>query len=82
MRFGGTNRQREPEPPRGVRILHGDGSVSECAVARDPEDGPGRIARWIAVPPEGRVFADGDTLHVDVLPPRTSVGLSLTARAL
>jgi hypothetical protein len=67
--------------PRGVRIHHGDGSVTECTVARDPEDGPERMARWIAVPPEGTVFnAATDTLHVDVLPPHASVGFSLTVR--
>lgn len=69
--------QREPEPPRGVKILHADGSVTECAVVCDPEDQDG-LAQWIAVPPEGTVFRPGDKMTVDVLPPRTGLSLRLT----
>lgn len=72
--------QRKSDPPRGVRIEHADGTVSECELVRDPHDGPGRVAQWIALPPDGTVLAPGDALSIDVLPPRTSVLLGLPLR--
>lgn len=62
--------------PRGVRIRHGDGTISECVLVREP--GRRRIARWMAVPPDGTVFDPAaDSLQVDLLPARTSVMVPL-----
>jgi hypothetical protein len=62
--------------PRGVRILHADGRVSECTLVRDPEDRNSR-AQWLAVPPEGTVCGPGDHLAVDYLPGRTEITLAV-----
>jgi hypothetical protein len=61
-----------------VRINHADGRVTECAVVRDPENDADGMAQWMAVAPEGTVFeSPGDTVSVEMLPPRTSIGLVL-----
>jgi hypothetical protein len=71
-------KRREPEPPTGVRIVHGDGTVSECAVILDPQRRRRGVARWFAEPPPGTAFAPGaDAVMVDVLPPRSSVVLNV-----
>jgi hypothetical protein len=60
-------RRRPPvtDEPRGVRIVHADGSVSECALVRDPQD----RERWIATPPEGVLFDPrADHVQADYLP--------------
>lgn len=54
--------------PRGVRIHHADGRVSECSLVRDPESGPDGCVRWIAEPPPGVAIGFGDTLGVDYMP--------------
>lgn len=70
-------RERKREAPRGVRIVHGDGRVSECTLVRDPDDVNGR-AQWIAVPPEGvEMDPRTDRLTVDYLPGKTAIGLHL-----
>jgi hypothetical protein len=73
-------RRRKPElgrDPRGVRIVHADGRVSECSLVRDPEDREG-CAQWIAEPPEGIVFSLGeDQLQVDYLPANTAIELAV-----
>lgn len=70
-------RQQDTDEPRGVRIIHGDGTVTECALARDPQDQDG-YAAWIAVPPAGcRVDASADCLQIDYLPGRTVISLAL-----
>jgi hypothetical protein len=75
-------RWRRPgtDEPRGVRILHGDGSVTECSLVRDPQDRRGR-AWWIAVPPPGTVFSPlADHVVVEYLPGRTAITLTCDAR--
>jgi hypothetical protein len=82
-RISATFRTRERPPtgetePRGVRINHADGRVTECAVVRDPENDADGMAQWMAVAPEGTVFEPpGDTMSIEMLPPRTSIGLVL-----
>ena len=70
-------RERVTEAPRGVRIRHPDGSVSECTLMRDPEDQDG-CAQWIAVPPEGTVAGIGEHhLEVDYLPAYTGISVMM-----
>jgi hypothetical protein len=66
-------RDRNATEPRGVRIRHTDGSVSECSLVRDPDDDRKGNAQWIAIPEPGTVLRNGDSLSVDVLPGRTVV---------
>jgi hypothetical protein len=69
-------RRREPEAPQGVRIRHGDGTVTDCAVVLDPERARGGMTQWFAEPPAGTVFTPGaDTITVDLMPPRTTVNM-------
>jgi hypothetical protein len=76
MRIRGA-RRRDRDALRGVRIIHGDGRVSECTLVRDPED-DGDCAQWLSVPPEGATFdPDGDRLTIDYLPGKTSVVMSV-----
>lgn len=91
MRLGrgdGGRHRRDPitatpggEPPRGVRILHPDGTESACNVERAPEDTPDGLALWLVVPPDGVKFnpADGDRLTVDALPGKTAIGFEAVA---
>jgi hypothetical protein len=78
-------RWRKPVPqdePRGVRIVHADGRVSDCSLVRDPENRAG-IAQWIAEPPEGTVFAPAcDHLEVDYLPGRTRISVTVNLSGL
>jgi hypothetical protein len=62
--------------PRGVRILHENGSVSECSVIRDPEADKDGNAQWAAVPPPGVTFRKGDSLAVAAMPPHATISLS------
>lgn len=74
--FGRIGRaDEEPGDPRGVRILHADGRVSECALIRDPEPDPDGCTRWIAEPPPGIAIGPGDTMSADYLPGRTVISL-------
>jgi hypothetical protein len=79
MRIGRRRKPApEPEEPRGVRIRHADGRVTECAIVRDPEDSPDGLTQWVAVPPPGTVFTPGtDKLTADLFPGRSK----LTIRA-
>lgn len=63
-------------PPRGVRILHPDGSETACGVDRAGEDTPDGLALWFVVPPGGVQFdpGRGDRLAVEALPGRTALG--------
>ena len=73
-------RRRPPvtDEPRGVRIVHADGSVSECALVRDPDNRRG-CAQWLAEPPPGTVFVTPvDVLQVDFLPGRTGITIACT----
>ncbi len=73
--------RREPEEPRGVRIRHADGRVTECAIVRDPEDSPDGLTMWIAEPPPGTVFTPGaDVLTADLLPGRSGLTVRATVR--
>jgi hypothetical protein len=87
---GGNGRHRrdpiEPaggDPPRGVRILHPDGTETPCDVIREPEDTPDGLALWLVVPPDGVKFnaSNGDRLAVDVLPGKTAIGFEAVALA-
>lgn len=65
------------EPPRGVRILHSDGTETPCEVVRADEafrEAEG-LTVWCALPPEGVGFSalDGDTLLVAMMPPRSAL---------
>jgi hypothetical protein len=72
--------QRVTEAPSGVRIRHPDGSVSECALMRDPDDQDG-CAQWIAVVPEGTVAGAGEhRLEVDYLPAYTGISVMMPVR--
>lgn len=75
MRIGKRQKAApEPEAPRGVRIRHAGGRVTECAVVRDPEDFPDGLTHWIAEPPPGTVFTPpGDVVTVDMLPARSDL---------
>jgi len=63
----------EPEPgacgPTGARIIHINGTVSECAILADPEPEDG-MARYLVEPPPGVALRPlaGDTLEIDSLP--------------
>lgn len=74
-------RQRQPDAPRGARIHHADGTVTECGLIRDPDNTRDGCAQWIAVPPEGTVFdPHGDSFSVDYLPGRTAIALDVDLR--
>jgi hypothetical protein len=79
MRFRRKETQQE-DAPRGVRICHGDGSVSECSLVRDPDDSDG-CAQWMAVPPESAT-ADPyrDRLEVDFVPAHTAITIMMPVR--
>jgi hypothetical protein len=87
-RGGGSGRhRRDPidtpggEAPRGVRILHPDGTESACDVIRAPEDTPDGLALWYVVPPDGVKFnpGNGDRLAVAVLTPHTAIAFDAIA---
>lgn len=55
--------------PQGARLVHADGSSTPLELAyvgRDEEDG---MHVWEAVTP----LREGDALHVDVMPGRSSI---------
>jgi hypothetical protein len=55
--------------PRRVRIVHPDGRVAECKVARDPVPRRRDRYRWLAVVPHGdRYDPTADRLQVDFGP--------------
>lgn len=64
------------EPPRGVRILHSDGTETPCEVVRTDEvfrEAEG-LTIWCAVPPRGVGFSHlDDTLMADTMPPRSAL---------
>lgn len=62
--------------PLGARIVHSDGTESPCRVKRAPTRADG-CAMWLAIPPPGVRFRPmlGDVFLIDVLPPRTNVGI-------
>ena len=70
-------RRKPPEMPQGVRILHGDGRVSECTVILDPSR-EGDLNWWMLVPPDGIRFDPeaGDAIRIDELPGCTMVYIS------
>jgi hypothetical protein len=66
--------------PSGLRIHYADGTVAECAIARDPDVDPGGCpqhgghSKWIAVPALGmRGPRPGDRFTADVMPPGTDI---------
>jgi hypothetical protein len=64
--------------PRGVRIRHADGRVTDCAIIRDPQDDEDGLAQWMAVAPDGTVFTPpGDAVTVEFLPARSAIRLVL-----
>lgn len=68
------------DTPRGARIAHADGTVCPCDLVRDPEPASEGHAVWAAVPPDGCLPGPGDSLELDYLPARTSVGVAVSAR--
>jgi hypothetical protein len=59
--------------PRGARLRHRDGSVTECSLIREP----GRRRRWWAEVPPGTVFGREDVFEVDYLPGYTELNWRL-----
>lgn len=58
-----------PPAPRGVRLLHPDGSSTEVSVAYVGLDSEQGLHTWAVVEP----IREGDSLHVDVMPGRTAM---------
>lgn len=58
--------------PEGVRVKHRDGTATECELAWGGVDDDG-IALWEVSTPLN--LTQGDSLHVDILPGRTSISI-------
>ena len=76
-----SRRRRRGSEPHGVRIRHGDGRISECALLRDPDDDPEGRAQWLAQLPPGVVMdvAAGDVLAIAYLPSDSTMVIGLLA---
>ena len=61
--------------PEGVQIRRGDGSVLDCELIHEGPDEDG-MDHWCIVGAEFHPER-GDQIHMDVLPPRTSIGFRM-----
>jgi hypothetical protein len=64
--------------PKGVSVYKADGTQIACRVIRVRSRDHDGITVWLAVPRQPVILGPGDRLHVDQMPPGTSIGVEIS----